>query len=85
MAHGSRRTGEWTAANAAVMRDVAQYLDLTHAEIAERTGIARSTIGKIMSGQRAIDIEEHALIAEAIGMNALKLTAAALKRLPKGG
>ena len=81
MAQGSRPVDTYTVAVAAELRAAVERLELTQEEIGERTGIARSTVGKILSGSRAIDMREIALLAAAVGMSASGLVAAAEKRL----
>ncbi|QCQ91760.1 helix-turn-helix domain-containing protein [Rhodococcus sp. SGAir0479] len=84
MAQAPRRVGKYTAAVAEIVRDAAERLNLTHAAIAERTGIARPTITKILTGDRAMDVEQLALLANAIDMSVADLLAAAEKRLLRG-
>lgn len=79
MAQNPRRVGSYTQAVAAVLRAAVEEQDLTHEAVSERTGIARSTVGKILSGKRAIDLEETELLAEAVGMTVPRLMTAATK------
>lgn len=83
MAQGSRRVDTYTVAVAEELRAAVERLELTHTEVSERTGIARSTVGKILSGSRAIDMGELALLAAAVGKTPSGLVAAAEKRLRK--
>ena len=84
MAQGSRPVDTYTVAVAAELRAAVERLELTQEEVAERAGLARSTVGKILNGTRAIDMREIALLAAAVGMRPSALVAAAEKRLRKG-
>ena len=63
MAQSSRRVGPHTAAVAAELRSHIERLGLTHAQVSERSGIPRSTVSKILTGERATDLEEVAALA----------------------
>ncbi|MCQ4119850.1 helix-turn-helix domain-containing protein [Rhodococcus tibetensis] len=80
MAQSPRRVGSYTVAVAEELRAAVERLELTHVDISERTGIPRSTVGKILSGKRAMDVEEIALLAAAVKMSVRKLMTAAEER-----
>ncbi|MHA4848804.1 helix-turn-helix domain-containing protein [Rhodococcus sp. MSC1_016] len=84
MAQSPRRIGSYTVAVAEELREAVEQLELTQEDVSERTGIPRSTVGKILQGKRAMDVEEIALLAAAVGMSVTSLMTAAEERQGRG-
>lgn len=77
MGQNERRTSRATQALAAAIREAQGGADMTTAELARISGVPYSTLRKIRSGDRAIDWEELALLARALGVRASTIAARA--------
>lgn len=64
----ARKIDKHTQLVAAELRAEAARLKFTQERLSELSGIPRSTVGKILAGNRAIDIREMAALATAMGV-----------------
>ena len=67
--------------NAAVVAEIRDALPISQAALAEVLGIARSTAEKWMQGGTSLNVDQVALIAAVIGVNASELVQRAERRL----
>lgn len=58
----------WQAALAAEVRAERNALDMTQQNLAESSGLSKSTVVRIENGSRAADINQMTAIAEAFGI-----------------
>lgn len=64
----ARKIDKHTQLVAAELRAEAARRQFTQERLSELSGIPRSTVGKILAGNRAIDIREMAALANAMGI-----------------
>lgn len=77
MATNARQAGAFTACIAGEIRGLRAKRGVTQAKLASASGIARSTLTKIESGDYAIDVEQLGKIANALGVDPFSIIAAA--------
>ncbi|AUS34642.1 transcriptional regulator [Rhodococcus qingshengii] len=81
MAQGARSADEYTAAVADELRAARIEQGMTQMQLAETSGIPRSTISKILAGGQPIDLSELRAICTALGLSAVQVMQSAERRL----
>lgn len=81
MAQSPRNVDEYTEAVADQLRAAKDRLDMTQQEIADRSGIPRSTVGKIIDGTSPIDLSQLRAVTRALKLSTVDVMRAAEQRL----
>lgn len=71
--HESVEREEIRAAVAAELRAAVARADLTQDQVAERTGLHRVTVNRLLKGARSVDVDQLLAFALGLGFNAGEL------------